>query len=1095
MSQTPPPARKPVWRRLAWLLAALLAAGLVLAAAAWLMRQSLAEALTARWCQNRGLVCEAQFETVSARAIALSRLEVRSGGHTPLETGPLRAELAWPGIFRPRVTAVSVDRPVVRLGHDGRRLDMRGLGALSDGRAGQAGFAWPRVAIEQGRAEIDTPAGRLLGDFSLSAAGAENLEGAVRVRPARLSSDEGEIAWTRGDLELEITDGHASGDARLEIEQARLGASRLRDARLEARLAPLDDDGPIMLDWESRLEEAASGPDRVSGVYTRGSLTLDRVEISGPSALLRALSDTVFSVEAESARIGGLSGENVRFDADLSGDSGGLAGPLALEAGNPHYRGHQAEELALTGQALLGRDGSGALDGRLVLKSAKASPEMRSKVAQAFEQHGVFHDHGAQLGDEIVQALGDFDVGLDLAAERSPNGDFALTGVGETHLRSGSGLTAQIVPFGNTPWLEVAGDEIGLRGDLRLRAARTGLDLSARVDRFLTSPAGSAVIASDLVLRRYEAGELALALDLESLSFDLRGLRMKAAAAGIVTLDGQLPGARLSATSLFGGIDAVRGVEGWRIQTTGARCLGLETAGAVFQSVRLGEVALTLCPKDGRFLQQRGGHPEGVVSLGHFSLPFSTGRSAGSVAFGDARLEWLLDDGLFTRLSGDGLTWRVDTGQETLSITGEAPALEASAGPGPLRIAGGLRDMRISGSLVPARVTAARADFVLNDDREGPAGQAALETVRIKDPGEDPVFQPLLASAQARLDSGALRIDAALRLADTGLMIGRGELELSFPGIDGTGVFRTEPLRFRPGMLQPHDLSERLRGFFTDARGEASASAEFVIRGGEVIGRGRASLRDFGFQTLAFSRVRGVTGDITFDSLFPLSTPPAQLFTVEEIDPGIALENGEVRFRLVEGREARLERARWPFAGGELFVEPSVWTVAGEQNTVTVRADNVSLAALSETLSVPGLVAEGTVSGRFPVEFSGGSAFIRDARLVADTAGGRLSYTGRLAEQAASTDENVALAFRALEDFDFRVLEIGADGDIAGDIVLSARLLGHNDTVLGGSEFDFNIRLDSRLSQLLASSRQWTGTGWLADVEARRKPAGKPTGD
>ncbi len=1092
MSKTQRPSRAPAWKGFAWLVTALLVAALLAAGAGWLMRERLAQWLVSHWCQERALTCEAQFEQVQFGAIGLSQLRVRNGGEVPLETGPVAIGLEWPGLFRPQVTSLSVDQPVLRVRYDGDMINAHGLAALLPGDSGAPPGKWPQIEIAGGRAEIDTPAGRLVGSFSASASSADNIEAQVHISPARLASPEGEIEWTRGDIELRLRDGSASGEARLQLDRARLGEIAIEDARLEARLAPMHASGVIALDWSGELASAAWRSGQLSGVRTSGSAQVARVEMSGPRALLAAVDKALFSVEAGAAALGDASAQDARLDVDLSATGSGLSGPLAFEARDAHYRGHRAGEVATTSQAVIGADGSGSLDGRLVLKATTAAPSLRDEITRSLATDGVLQAHAQVIGKQLNDALGDFDVGLQVALDVPASGDWAFSGAGPTLLRAANGLTARIEPFGNGRWIETAGSTFELRGDIALRHQASGLDVSGRVGRLQSSPEGLELIAENLVMRRFEANDLAIALDLENLAYTRRDDQLRALASGSVTIDGQLPGARLSATSLFGGIDAVRGVEGWRIQTRGARCLGLDTAGATFQSVRLGQVAIALCPEDGRFLQQRGGHPEGVVSIGNLVLPFSTIRASGDIAMEAARLEWVMDGGLYTRLSASNLAFGLETGGETLQIDARAPTLEASAGPGPLQIAGGLRDIALAGSLIPANVTAASGDFVLNDSAEGPGGRATLETVRISDPRKDPVFEPLLASAEAELKAGIVSIGAPLRLAGTGLLIGRGNLQLAFPAIDGFGSFQTEQLRFRDGLLQPHDLSERLRGYFTNAQGEASASAAFRIRGGEVTGTGQASLRDFGFQTLALSRVRGVNTTVMFDSLFPLSTPPAQVFTVAEIDPGISLNSGEVRFQLVEGREARLEAARWPFAGGELFVEPSIWQVAGGRNMVAVRIESASLGALSEELSVPGLVAEGTVSGRFPVEFSGGNVFIRDARLVADDNGGRLSYTGRIADQASSTDENVALAFRALEDFDFRVLEIGADGDVTGDIVLRARLLGHNDQVLGGAEFDFNVSIDSELAQLLSSSRQWSGTDWLADIEARRADAPLP---
>lgn len=1081
------------WRWAAWLFGGLLAGALVAAMAAWLLRDRLAENLVAHWCESRDIGCELRVEDISLNSVDISRLAIRASGAAPLETGRVKADLTWTSWLQPKLTAISVAEPVVRLRYDGQRLDAYGLESLL-GQGGEPGGDWPDVQVSDGRAELATPAGTLFATFSARGRSRDNLEASIQVQPAQLQSEEGEITWSEGEFDLQLVDGRASGEARLQLDHGRFEGLSISNASFDARLHPFSEGGPIGVDWSGELAEAILGSQSLADVRTRGSISLQRVEVAGLQTFIEAVDTAIVIFEAGTIETARMSGRSARLDADLERLEGRLAGPVAFEIVDAQIAGQSAGRLALTGDTSAGPGDAMTMDGRLVLEAASVAAATRAKLKEMIAGEGLAAAHGRQLGDELDAALAQFDTGSDFRFERSGSEDWWLSGTGPFQFQSASGLAARIEPFSNRAWLQATEKSVRISGDFRVKANRTQLELSGQLGQFETEAERLEVIASDLRLRRYEADDLALTFDLGELAYESAPGLLRAGAEGTITIDGELPGASLRATSLFGGIDAVRGVEGWRIQTKGARCVGLDSAGATFQSVGIGSFALALCPEDGRFLQERGGHPEGVVTLEAVGLPFTTGRTSGTIDLKTARLGWVINNGLTTRLSGETLAVAFDTGSQTLRIDARRPNLEAAAGPAPLRMSGGLSEIVFSGSLVPARMTAASGEFVMNDRDDGPAGRATLDTVRISDQRHDPVFEPLLASAEAILQSGTLTIDAPVRLADTGLLVGRGKLQFSFPQIDGFGSFITETLRFGPGRLQPHDLSDRLRGFFTDARGEISASADFHIRAGRVSGTGWAELDEFGFQTLSFSRVRGVDGRIVFDQLFPLSTPPAQAFSVDEIDPGLSLLNGEVRFQLVEGREARLESAIWPFAGGTLSVEPSAWQVAGERNTVTVEAKRISLQALSEELSVPGLAAEGTVSGRFPVEFSGGSAFIRDARLVADSDGGRLSYTGRVADQASGTNENVALAFRALEDFDFEVLEIGANGDVAGEITITARLLGHNDDVLGGSAFDFNVSIDSRLAQLLSSSRQWTGTDWLAEIDARRADSSPPDG-
>lgn len=153
---------------------------------------------------------------------------------------------------------------------------------------------------------------------------------------------------------------------------------------------------------------------------------------------------------------------------------------------------------------------------------------------------------------------------------------------------------------------------------------------------------------------------------------------------------------------------------------------------------------------------------------------------------------------------------------------------------------------------------------------------------------------------------------------------------------------------------------------------------------------------------------------------------------------------------------------------------------------MTVRAEAIDLAALGEALASEDLQIQGTVSGVFPLVLEAGSAFVRNARFLADETGGVVRYTGAAGEQAGGANENVALAFDALKNFQYTVLELGADGDLNGEIILTVKMTGKNPEVLSGAPFAFNVSVDSRLGELLQSSRNLSSSDWLADVVAEQ---------
>jgi hypothetical protein len=116
-----------------------------------------------------------------------------------------------------------------------------------------------------------------------------------------------------------------------------------------------------------------------------------------------------------------------------------------------------------------------------------------------------------------------------------------------------------------------------------------------------------------------------------------------------------------------------------------------------------------------------------------------------------------------------------------------------------------------------------------------------------------------------------------------------------------------------------------------------------------------------------------------------------------------------------------------------------------------------------------------------PITFTGSSVRVNDAVLTADPVGGRLAYTGGATGAAAEEDMNARLAFEALRDLEFSVLEIGLSGDLAGRMRARLRLSGRNLqalpmdrrlTVAPGQPFEFAMDFDLPIGELLAANRQ-----------------------
>jgi hypothetical protein len=414
-------------------------------------------------------------------------------------------------------------------------------------------------------------------------------------------------------------------------------------------------------------------------------------------------------------------------------------------------------------------------------------------------------------------------------------------------------------------------------------------------------------------------------------------------------------------------------------------------------------------------------------------------------------------------------------------MAGDTPRIDVQTGKGPARITARLGKTRFGGTLIPANVSAGAFTFDGVSAASGISGDVAGTGVLITDINADPLYLPVTAEFAGTVGDNKLHLTGPLELKGKGVALADAVLDLDLLKLDGTASVITRPLNFANGGLQPDMISGRLTGLFTEASGSVSTDARFTIDGGDIAGTAEVNVRNFGFQTTRLGRVDGINGTIMFADLMKIQTAPAQVFTVARVNPGIPFTDGRIVFDLREDGILHLDTVTFPFGGGTLALAPFDWALEGglKEQSVAVTADAIGLAEMVEILKLPDTVATGTVSGRFPIEFNGNSVIIRDARLKADDPGGRLSYTGGAVEAAAGQDANASLAFDALRDLKFDVLEIGINGDLAGELRADILLAGQNInplqiskgvTLPAGQAFEFAIGFDLPAGTLIENN-------------------------
>lgn len=1043
---------------------------LVLFALAWVFRSTIASGILSQYCASRDLSCRADVSKLTFGRVEARSVEIGPARQAPsLVAGKINANLVWSGL-NPAASEVVIDSIDVTLGFDGSELDLRGLDRLGGGGGGPA----PVLSIVNGDLTIETPAGQIQGRFSGGGRLPDQFEAQLDLVPAQLSTSEGRVELESGRAILTNDAGSLSGEVELNLSRFETADTELENVLVRINRGDQDDLIAWLitaqrLDWQTRRIETldasgfvslASGGD--NGLFGR----VDRIEGAGTSgavqsnAHLAKESAFIFSVAS-----GNDAGANLTAEVALLGLDGEIIG---AEDATLIYTG----EINAVRRRVFGR-------GELIANGAALADRYAQDLFSGAADAGPLSAHLRQFERAYVGAASNFDTRLRFDADIDLDGQWQILIPSTVGLVSETGLIASLSPGLAGPVLSATSDGVTLSGVAAVSGG--GLPaLNADIRELSISDQGNSLRVGGLQLEPWRVSGTSVSARLNRAYLDWDMGEMSTSLIGELGLDGDVFGWRVANGRLFGSIDARTDAKGLRVQTLESDCLGLAFDAATgANTLTVGPLSTAICPQDGRLLEQTIGDSQGRLQMADIELPLSGANLTGTARMARTNLNWRAGDALILNLETPRAELDLKIAGRSLLVEANAPRLEVDLGRR-TEIGALLGETVVTGDLIPASVKIPAVTFqgaLLNGRFEADA--SAARTI-IEDPRTDPLFQPILADVSAQFTNSDLIGTADLFSAANEFPIGEGDLELNLVSLDGVAQVRTGDLVFVPGGLQPTDLSERVRGLLTTASGGLTASADLNLNKGSLSGTGRVAVSELGFDTLRLGRVSDVDGSIVFNDLLGLTTPPAQTIKIGRIEPGIALENGEIQFQLRGNGEARLEAAIWPFAGGELVVQPVDWTIAGQRDQIMVSAEEIELAGLVEEFQLPDLEADGTVSGLLPISFESGNVLIEDALLTANERGGFLKYTGQSVSAVETQDVRVDSAFQALRDFRFSVLELGIDGNLIGDLLLRLKLLGYNPEVLGGAEFSFNISIDSRFIDLIQSGRRALGTEWLA---------------
>ncbi|MAI90498.1 MAG: hypothetical protein CBB65_08675 [Hyphomonadaceae bacterium TMED5] len=1052
----------------------------------WFARISIAEFAVRQVCNSRGLNCLLTIDRLTLSEIELSQIELSAESADSVTVDGMDLSLTWPAFLSPEITYIRADRPALTIDARGGEVRVSLLEALeADDSASSSdsssGMEIPPFALVDGHVRVLTDAGPVNGVVSSSGSLQREIRTSIALQPASLELDDNSLELTAGQADLVLAQGRISGNIEVDLDRAALETLDISDVSLNATITPRSDNA-YEASWVFAADRLVSPSQSVTGFDTRGdvSFELDGGEISIDALIMNAVQASLQFVTLRSGNISASDGE-VQFTLDTLDDD--LQGEFSVISGLNLEGLAASERVVLTGQLATARrdflQSSAEAHGVLSVTGAKLDEAFQDVLLASLSLPDPLSTHADALDRSLRHLLGDFSTGLEFntTLDMLPL-DFELTSIRPASIQSENrNEIFRVQALGDANWLELTPEGLTLRGLARYSDSRRGIDLQMD-DFYLSQNAADGVLsmrAGRTHLTEMQVDDRALEIDFSQLTYEANSAQNTLTAIGGLRYSGPAFGADFSAAQVQMELQGLNSGAGWSFRFLRDTCLDLSFMALESASIVFGPANVELCGADDQVFSQAEGITRGEFFAEELVLPFEADFGRGEIALVAPAIEWAVRNSFVASVSseqfalpfeilGNGTTRQFDFASET--FTGSLESLDDGVA---------LDFALIDGAVVLEDLPVAIAIAELRGDglsgSQGIAIDYSLLGAQFSDSENSPenaLYQPLMLSGTGHLTGTDVDLQGRLRLAERNAFIGDVVVQHRIAENAGELSLSGGQLDFERGALQLHHLSEQLRGIAVNATGAIIPEAQVNWRGDEMNSTGVIDIQGLSFDTFRLGSLQGLSGQLAFTDLIGLKTEEGQRLELEafQFTPTIVLENGVAEIALLGPSAFQLESATFPFIGGEIGIEPTIWRFDSDSQLLTIDARNWDLSRLLNLFELSDLDISGVASGSFPIEIVGPDAFFRDAYLNS-IEGGRIRYRGDVGESAGSANEYAEMAFQALRNFQYEVLALGANGNLAGNIVLDLRMSGQSPEVLDGQEFVFNISIDSELAELV----------------------------
>ena len=428
---------------------------------------------------------------------------------------------------------------------------------------------------------------------------------------------------------------------------------------------------------------------------------------------------------------------------------------------------------------------------------------------------------------------------------------------------------------------------------------------------------------------------------------------------------------------------------------------------------------------------------------------------------------------------------KVQIGPDDAATRLTAASLTANFGE---QITGRFDDMQATIVNVPLILARGRGEWQFKDS----VLSLDAEEWFLRDSNVPARFMPLVTNnAQLTLSEGRIRARGDLAEPQTARNIVGVEIVHNLSTVSGQAVLNVAAVKFDE-RLQPDMLTPLALGVVANVQGTMAGNG--LIRWGEngVTSSGRFNTNNMDLAA-AFGPVKGLSGEIVFTDLLNMITAPDQIVRVAQINPGVAVDDGVIRYRLANDFRMHIESGVWLFAGGQLIMQPTTLALATDDpKSLNFKIESLDAAKFLQRLEFENLSATGIFDGSLPMVFDQNGGRILEGYLRSREGGGSLAYVGELTYEDMGAMAN--FAFNALRDIKYRTLAIDMNGAIDGELITNVRFSGLQQGERASRNFitkqldhlpiQFNVTITAPFMQLMTTTRSLYDSSYIRDPVA-----------